>query len=232
MSHEIRTPLNAIVGFSDLLCELQDDDLPSKKLYADHINQNSESLLKLINNILSISKIQEKMIVPCIRSFDVQDMLNDLVTGYSFPNAALVKKGLHFELQSDLPGQACQVETDPDFLKQILINLLDNAVKYTMEGSIHLIASLTNNQLRIAVKDTGIGIAADKLPHIFDRFKRLEIPEEVPNGFGLGLSICHGLAQAIGSEIQVESSPGKGSCFSIQLQAISVGNRMSVVGRQ
>ena len=216
MSHEIRTPLNGIVGFSQLLFE--DEENPkTRQMYIDQVNQNSEMLLRIINNILEISKIQENMIAPKIRDVKLSDLLHYVGQIYSSRKSPLSEKGLDF-LQEIHPGcKKLTIRTDPDCLNQILFNFLDNAVKYTSQGTITLGCQPEENFLRIYVKDTGIGISADVMPRIFDRFKRFQDSENISEGFGLGLSISRGLAAALEAKLEVTSQPGEGSCFSVLL---------------
>ena len=216
MSHEIRTPLNGIVGFSQLLFE--DEENPkTRQMYIDQVNQNSEMLLKIINNILEISKIQENMIAPKIRDVNLPDLLHYISQIYSSRKSTLIQKGLKFQQKTHAGCKKRIVRTDPDCLNQILFNFLDNAVKYTSQGKIILGCQLEEKFLRIYVKDTGIGISPEVMPRIFDRFKRFNGEENLSEGFGLGLSISQGLAAALEAKLEVTSQPGKGSCFSVLL---------------
>lgn len=216
MSHEIRTPLNGIVGFSELLIE--EDVAPEiRQMYIDQINNNSDLLLKIINNILEVSKIQERMLEPHLTEISIADFANRIAQNYSSPKSALSAKGLKFELDLDPECIDLVLVTDPDYLRQILYNLIDNAVKYTPRGTISLIVKHNKRELQIDVADTGLGIKPENMPLIFDRFKHYNKENEVSDGFGLGLSICKGLAEALHARLDVESEYGKGSRFSVML---------------
>lgn len=219
MSHEIRTPLNGIVGFSQLLIEDDPTD-EIRQMYIDQINHNSDLLLKIINNILDVSKIQEKMLEPNFRIISLPDFLQRIGQTYNSPKSALSNKGLSFSLEIASTCSRLHFETDPDYLSQILYNLIDNAVKYTSVGTIRLHAEKMGNQLQINVVDTGIGIKSEIIPLIFNRFTHYHRTNKESDGFGLGLSICKGLAEALQAEIEVESAYGRGSCFSVKLPLI------------
>ncbi|WP_163713847.1 sensor histidine kinase [Mangrovibacterium lignilyticum] len=214
VSHEIRTPLNGIVGFSQLLFENDDDDT-TRQMYIDQVNRNSDMLLKIINNVLEISKIQEKMIEPSFRDVPVADFLENINQIYQSKKSNLKQKGLNFQLERQPSCEKLTIKTDPDCLNQILYNLLDNAVKYTPKGEIKLSCSMDEKFLHISVSDTGIGIPERNINGIFERFNRSPEIEMSSEGFGLGLSISKGLAQALDAKIEVTSTPGKGSCFSV-----------------
>lgn len=216
MSHEIRTPLNGIVGFSQLLFD-NDDDEKKRQLYIDQVNRNSDMLLRIINNILEISKIQEKMIEPVIEEISASDTLRDIELNYGTKNSLLKQKGLEFKLEVSEECQNRKIHTDTGCLKQILFNFIDNAIKYTPHGTITLGCRFEESFIRISVEDTGIGISEENLSHIFERFRRMTNGNEVSDGFGLGLSISKGLAEVIGAKIEVSSEQGAGSRFSILL---------------
>ena len=218
MSHEIRTPLNTIIGMSELMAAAP---LPPKEHeHAQIVNYASKNLLTLINEILDFSKIEAGKIVFQTRPFDLPELLRQQISLVRFPAD---QKDLNLELHcaEDLPQG---VLADPGRLSQILLNLLSNAVKFTEQGTVSLSAKvherLPNGQwmLRMAVRDTGVGIAREELPNIFEAFKQAgENPHLQHGGTGLGLAISKQLVELQGGRIEVDSSPDQGSEFRVFL---------------
>lgn len=216
MSHEIRTPLNGILGFSQLLFENEADD-ETRQLYIDQVNRNNEQLLRIINNILAISKLQEKMVEPVFREEKPAEILEQIALNYQLSNSQLQNKKIDFNLKITEACRDLFFLTDLTCLNQILNNFIDNAIKYTPSGSITLGCRVEDEQLVIDVEDTGVGISDENLIHIFDRFIQLDEGRMVGDGFGLGLPISKGMAEVLGGKIEVRSQKGKGSCFSVLL---------------
>ncbi|WP_423128603.1 sensor histidine kinase [Gaoshiqia sp. Z1-71] len=216
MSHEIRTPLNGILGFSNLLCE---DELPpeKKQQYIELINRNNQLLLKIINDIIEISKIQENMISVNKKTIDLHELINNLHRSYLAPGSVLQEKNLEFRFLNEMEQKPFFVDTDPDRLNQILANLIENAIKYTEKGSVSIGFRSSSEQVNIFVQDTGPGIPKDRHSLIFERFKQSLDATITRNGFGLGLSISKGLAEALNGRIELESEVGKGSTFTVKL---------------
>lgn len=217
MSHEIRTPLNAILGFSNLLKNQPDLSLDNQKKLST-INQSGEHLLKMINDILNMAKIDAgrlKIVTTSFKLITVVKEVTDMLQHWTN------EKGLELivDYATDLPEW---VETDALKLKQILINLLNNAVKFTNQGSISLridsLPQTTNMQknLLIEVIDTGIGISTADQQRIFEPFMQVE-DLNYQKGTGLGLSICKKYLELLDGRITVDSEIGKGSCFRIEL---------------
>ena len=203
MSHEIRTPLNAIVGFSDLLTTTV---LPEEREEYMHIIKNNNALLlKLINDILDLSKIEAGSIELKYQEFDMADYFNEQATAMQ---QRITKPKLR--LTSVNPYASCIVKLDKNRLTQILTNYITNAIKYTPEGIIEMGYEYIEDCIRIYVKDTGIGISKEKLNKVFQRFEKLD---EFAQGIGLGLSICKAIAEACGGSVGFESEENKGSTF-------------------
>ncbi|MEG1611600.1 MAG: PAS domain-containing protein [Alistipes sp.] len=207
MSHEIRTPLNAIVGFSKLLSEVESDE--EKQQYADIIDTNSELLLQLINDILDISKIEAGTLEFQYKTVE----LNELCRGEC--EVFRTRKGENVELIfDDKHPKSVRIESDQNRLTQVIANLLTNACKFTREGAIHFGFDLHGNMIDFYVRDSGVGIAPEKVNNIFERFVKLN---NFAVGTGLGLSISKMIVEKMGGTIGVESQLGKGSCFHFSL---------------
>jgi signal transduction histidine kinase/CheY-like chemotaxis protein len=214
MSHEIRTPLNGVIGFTDLV--LKTDLTTTQKEYLNIVGQSAESLLNIINDILDFSKIEAGKLDLFIEKADIHEIGNqsvDIIT-YQAQNKGLE---LLLNLPADLPRF---VWTDVIRLKQVIVNLLSNAVKFTQQGEIELRISLLSPTegesalFRISVRDTGIGIPADKLSVIFEAFTQEDSSTTKRfGGTGLGLTISNRLLELMGSYLQVESEQNVGSTF-------------------
>ena len=214
MSHEIRTPMNAIVGFADVLAT--EGLTTQQNEYLNIINDAGKNLLSIIDDILDISKIEAGKLDIQIIECSVTDLLHSIDTLLR-PKARA--KGLDFVISSqpDVPALIC---TDPLRLSQCLTNLINNAVKFTESGHVHLAVSMATNQdeplLRFDVQDTGIGIAPDVQDTIFDAFAQADSSTTRKfGGTGLGLAITKQLAIALGGTITLDSQLGAGSCFSL-----------------
>ncbi len=205
MSHEIRTPLNAIIGFSDLIC--QTDDAEEKEEYIRIVTSNNELLLQLIDDILDLSKIEAGTMDFSYAPTDINELMEDICLQMQQKNQRPEVQIMFTEKE---PG--CVINTDRLRLSQVIMNLMNNAMKFTSEGSITLGYRLTRqkDELYFFVKDTGIGIPADQAGKVFERFVKLN---SFAQGTGLGLSICQMIIEKIGGEIGVTSELGKGSTF-------------------
>lgn len=204
MSHEIRTPLNAITGFAQLLAE-GDASTEEIKEYNQIISTNSELLLRLINDILDLSKIDAGIINLDIVKFNIADFMKDLST-----QIRLKLLGHNVDLIAENPYNSCICEVDRERLSQVWSNFLTNAIKYTAKGYIKTGYRYINNGLYFYVEDTGIGIAENKHDKIFQRFEKLD---NFAQGTGLGLSISKAIIEMCGGKIGFESEEGKGSKF-------------------
>ena len=213
MSHEIRTPMNAIMGFSELL-PLQYNNKPKLDQYSNIIYQRSNDLLDLINEILDIAKIESGQLPIHWEDCDLNVLFADLSLFFRENQKRLKKQ--HLELCINATTTAgLVIVTDKVKLKQIFINLIGNAFKFTEYGSIQVGYNLNENgDLVFYVSDTGIGIPAEKQNFVFERFAQLnQDKNNVTGGTGLGLSIVKGLINLLGGEIWLKSEPGKGTTF-------------------
>ena len=203
MSHEIRTPLNAIVGFSELMVTC--DDPEEKKEYINIIQSNNELLLRLINDILDLSKIESGIIERRKENFNLAKVCNEL-----FVTIQAKMTNPNVELRLDSPNSECWVLLDRNRLKQVWMNFLTNAVKCTKSGYIKMGYGIEREGLRIYVEDTGIGIPDDLHDKVFTRFEKLN---EFSQGTGLGLTISRAIVEAAGGEVGFTSKLGVGSTF-------------------
>ncbi|WP_158607090.1 HAMP domain-containing sensor histidine kinase [Parabacteroides sp. AF18-52] len=212
MSHEIRTPLNAIVGFSNIIAEEEEVELSTeeRKEFLGLINSNSELLLKLINDILDLSRIESGKMDFSFKSCNLTDLMKNIYHTHQVLMPAEVK------LQIDIPEKPIVIETDALRLTQVITNFINNASKFTHEGYIRIgyTYDITEETVDIYVKDTGIGIPKEKQQAVFERFNKLD---EFAQGTGLGLAICQVIIKRFGGEIRLQSEKGKGSCFTIAL---------------
>lgn len=203
MSHEIRTPLNAIVGFSALLADTLSAE--EKEEYLKIISVNNDLLLKLISDILDLSKIEAGTVELKYEDFDLSSYFDDMV--------ASMKQRVtnpHVRLIANNPYPACKVRLDKNRIAQIMTNYVTNAIKYTPKGFIEMGYELTDDGIRLYVKDSGIGIQDEKKHKVFHRFEKLD---EFAQGTGLGLSICKAIAESMGGCVGYESQYGEGSHF-------------------
>ncbi len=212
MSHEIRTPMNAIIGYTDIL--LAEEENPEKKQYLKTIKQSSHTLLNLINDILDFSKIEADKMELNEEPFSVVKIVDHMKSMF---NHQIKEKNLEFivEIKENVPPV---LYGDANRIGQIIINFLSNAKKFTEKGSISLSVEYENGKLKISVKDTGIGISPENQDKIFSPFVQADASHSRPiAGTGLGLAISKKLAKLMGGDIYVDSTPGKGSTFTLEI---------------
>ncbi len=214
MSHEIRTPLNAIVGFSE---SLKDDELPKESMEkVEDIIMASNNLLEIVNGILDISKIEANKLEIIEKEYEIEEIWNELII---LTKARIGDRGIDFRVSID-PTIPKVLYGDNTRLKQVILNILTNAAKYTKEGFVDFRVSsvIKNNMVKliISVEDSGIGIKEENLPRLFSKFDRLSVEKSFTiEGTGLGLAITKKLVELMGGRIVVQSVYGKGSKFTI-----------------
>jgi signal transduction histidine kinase/DNA-binding response OmpR family regulator len=213
MSHELRTPLNAVMGFSDLLADKRYGDLNERQQrYVSHINTGGKHLLKLINDILDLSKIEAGRLELSFEDLSVDAIFAEVVSSLR-PLAE--RKTQTLSPRAD-PGLS--VHADATRFKQVLMNLVGNAIKFTPEGGlIDLEAQQAEREVQVKVRDNGPGIPPEEQKRIFEAFYRLQKSGEGVEGTGLGLAITESLVKLQGGSLGLESEPGRGSCFHFRL---------------
>jgi len=209
MSHELRTPINGVIGMNELLLKTQLSQ--TQQHYAELAQASSHSLLHLINDILDLSKIEAGKLEIENIAFNLDDLLTSITDTFKL-KAQEKSLALEYAPENDLPSH---IEADPIRLRQIINNLLSNAIKFTAEGQISLkVKQLANDKLRFEIKDSGIGIAQDKLEHLFDKFTQADASTTRKyGGTGLGLAISKQLAEMMGGRIGVSSGSRHGAEF-------------------
>ena len=210
MSHEIRTPMNGILGFTDLL---KTPNLSSEKLqdYISIIEKSGDRLLNIINDIMSISKIEANLMEVNMSEVNVNEQIDYI---YSFFKPEVEGKGMQFLIKNSLSLEQAVIKTDREKLLAILTNLVKNAIKYSKKGSIEIGCNIRDEYLKFYVKDSGIGIDSDRLEAIFERFIQADISDkQAHQGAGLGLAISKSYVEMLGGKLRLESEKGQGSIF-------------------
>ena len=208
VSHELRSPLTTIKGYATMLLDYEQKLNPEEKReYLKSINRATDRLTELVDHLLDLSRLETGLLKLNKEPSDITDILIEEVTEARFRAPSYEIK---LKMADDLP----KVEVDPGRIRQVIDNLLDNAIKYSEKGTSILVeARCASQELHISVSDQGIGIPAKDLNKVFSWMYRIERPVSEVSGIGLGLAICKGLIQAHGGKLWVESEPGKGSTF-------------------
>ncbi|HET6557195.1 MAG TPA: ATP-binding protein, partial [Prolixibacteraceae bacterium] len=210
MSHEIRTPLNSIIGFSELMSDT-DFDHDQQHQFAQIIHASGNNLLSIITDIMDISKIEAGLVEVRKNELSVSYLIKSIHRQYSFQAK---EKGIELMLDPCIPSEEIILRTDETKLRQIIVNLVGNSIKFTEKGFVELGMRKTQDALQIHVKDTGIGISPEHRDKIFERFRQVEsCYSRRYGGNGLGLSISKSLVELMGGKLWMESEEGKGSTF-------------------
>jgi PAS domain S-box-containing protein len=227
MSHEIRTPMNGILGFAEML---NDDHLnkANRKKYLNIINSNGKMLINLIDDIIDFAKIESDQVNIVQDEFSLNTLLEQVQSTFLTRTIRKDKSKVKLLTRKPFPDEKSFIRTDPIRLRQILTNLVGNAIKFTHRGSIEFGYELEDSKtIRFYVKDTGIGIPADKLQLIFERFIQADSsPSRKYGGSGLGLAISKGLVELLGGRMWAESEVAKGSTFYFTIPFVSVSRKL------
>jgi hypothetical protein len=216
ISHELRTPLNSILGFSELLKSPRIEDY-EKEEYIDYINEGSNQLLAVLNELIEISKLESNLTQVVNKDFCLVSLLHELYPIYRFELEMNSNKNLSFEL--NIPNDnSYLVKSDRFRIKQIITHFLNNAIKFTQEGSIELGFEERNHFVSIYVKDTGIGIEESKILSVMKPFIQSDMASTKSyGGVGIGLTLCKELSVLLNAEVSIESELGKGTRISLDL---------------
>ena len=214
MSHELRTPLSAILGFADLLATSPKETLSARARESlERIKRNGEHLLSLINDVLDLAKAEAGRIDVRLAPVNIGQLARACVA-----EVDSLRAGKDLRLSADVPDAVLETMTDPQRVRQILLNLLANAIKFTDVGEVVLTMRLAHGEIRIAVRDTGLGIPAHAITELFQDFHQLDAGDgrRFP-GTGVGLALSRRLARALGGEVEVRSNENEGSTFTLML---------------
>lgn len=230
ISHEIRTPLNSVVGFANLLLANDITD-EVKEEYIEHINHNSEKLLQIIGDIIDLSRLESSQIEITYEEASVNSIVNEIVD----EARKIVKrneKSIIINVTNLLEDNSDLIFTDRVWLKRVLNHLMDNAVKFTLEGSVRLTYAKENENLVFRIRDTGIGINKENLDHIFEEFRQEIVGHHRPfEGLGVGLTLAKEVVERMGGKINVQSEKGVGSEFSFSIPYRPAGGSTRIRSR-
>jgi signal transduction histidine kinase len=214
VSHDLRTPLTAIIGYADLLAMGIPEALPpASQQHVERIRKSAQHLLYLMNELLTFTRLDAGREMLHLSEVDVREVLREVAT---FVEPTASSRGLAIEME--VPEQPLRLRTDPDKMRQVLLNLAGNAVKYTTQGGVgvRLTAAANADAVTVQVRDSGVGIAPEDLPNIYDPFWQADLSRRTKDGgTGLGLSIVRRLVDLLGGTVRVESTLGQGTIFTL-----------------
>lgn len=211
MSHEIRTPLNSILGFTELMKHKMYADEEEKENYLDTIHNSGSYLMNLIKNLLDFSIIQSGQLKLFMKPFDINELIKEVSLMYIHINMSTNKTKVNFNKLENTENRI--VNSDRDRLKQVLINLINNALKHTDEGEVQIGVEKKKRVFEFYVTDTGTGIPIELQTSIFQRFVKIDGKDKIREGAGLGLPIAKSIIESLNGNIWVNSRVGKGSTF-------------------
>ncbi|PKP01219.1 MAG: hypothetical protein CVU14_05675 [Bacteroidetes bacterium HGW-Bacteroidetes-9] len=219
ISHEIRTPLNGIIGFSDLISSGTNTDEENKECL-EFLNHSINRLTKIIDNIMDVSMMMSGNFVMKNESFNIDELISEVFKKHEIP---AIRKNLDLVVSVSGKSIPKKLQSDKSLIYRILNELIDNAIKFTKEGSVDILYKVNKNNLILCVKDSGTGIAKETLPYIFEPFFQEDVYHARPNNSnGLGLSIVHEAVSILGGKITTESNPGAGTSITITLPVIEL----------
>lgn len=229
MSHEFRTPMNGIIGFSELLKADEDIDEETRKKYFNIIQQSGRFLLNLVDDIIDISKIESKKLRLDYREFELSKMLDDLLSFFIAERDSQNKKDIKILLEKEYDYQDIVLYSDKNRIRQVLYNLLNNALKFTSKGFIKFGYYIEQPKIVFFVKDSGIGLTDDEQEIIFEKFRQLEdYGTRRYGGSGIGLSLSRGIVENLKGEIWVDSEKDKGATFYFSIPFQTLSNESSL----
>jgi two-component system, OmpR family, phosphate regulon sensor histidine kinase PhoR len=216
VSHELRTPLTVISGFAETLAE-DDPPIAQRRQFVEAIRSNALRMQRLVDDLLDLSRIESGGWRPTVAPIDVTTLVGEALEGVAGAAAA---RGI--ALRTELAPDATTLRGDPLAVRQVLGNLVQNAVRYTERGSVTVVTRRAGDSIEIAVRDTGIGIPPEHLPRIFERFYRVDAGRSrTVGGTGLGLAIVRHLVEAHGGSVAAESAPGEGTTITARFPSAS-----------
>jgi len=216
-SHQVKSPMTVVKGYAELIMDGSFGAVPDKvKETAQKIKESSNRLIALVNNLLDLRKLEEGKVEYSMTDFDIVGLVKNIVE-----EQKTVAKAKGLELTLEAPAELITVHVDQEKIRQVIQNLVDNSIKYTEHGYIRVQLRMTNNECRITVEDSGIGIPADLLPNLFEQFNRGSVEAKKIQGTGLGLYIAKMFMLAHKGTIRAESEgTGKGSTFTMELPTV------------